>query len=177
MISYYWRGMLNVRCTLLNCCVNVTCERGLWWSSWDLFWHSAGAIKRGSLGGGVGVDRIYDFRIMSQTCYTVGFFLCVYGNSLCPVPCWKYIFLSRQILSVHSPSGFNGRPLNNTFDIIALVMEWNWAPHHPLPMFMRIFLSQPSWFNENSHRWMKTIWPKVRQKSYWKWAEKSPSFR
>ena len=34
----------------------------------------------------------------------------------------KY-FLSRQILSVHSPSGFNGRPLNNTFDIIALVVE------------------------------------------------------
>ena len=32
----------------------------------------------------------------------------------------KYFF---QILSVHFPSGFNGRPLNNTFDIIALVVE------------------------------------------------------
>ena len=47
-------------------------------------------------------------------------------------------------------------------------------PLSPSPVYEDFFLFHPSWFNENCHRWMKTIWPKVRQKSYWKWAEKIP---
>ena len=52
-----------------------------------------------------------------------GFCFCVCMEIVLPCPKQEINILSRQILSVHSPSGFKGRPLNNTFDIIALVVE------------------------------------------------------
>ena len=75
---------------------------------------------------------------MSQTC---GFF-CVYGNTLAPVPCWnKYSFPTNS--GIPFPSWFIGLPLISTFDIGDLVVKRNVAelgiPHHPLPLYMRIF--------------------------------------
>ena len=165
--------MLNVWCTLLNCCVNVSCERGVWGHP-GIYSDTAqvrSRVVRWTGGGGANL-RLSDHEsnvlhggFCFCVCREIVFALSQAGN--------KYFVPTNSVGPL--PLGIYGRPLNNTFDIIALVVEWNVAkwgtPTIPFPCIWGFFLSHPSWLNENCHRWMKTIWPNVRQKSYWKWAE------
>ena len=82
---------------------------------------------------------------------------------------WDTVFCPDKFFQPISPRYFMVVPAIVPLTSSLLLCLWsemllNWAsPTIPFPCVWGFFSSHPSWFNENCHRWIKTISPRVRQ--------------